>query len=125
MNATDRERRWPALDYPAWRDTAATLQLWTQIVGKLRLALSPWLNHSWHVPLYVNAHGLGTSPIHADGGIVQIDFNFVGHRLVIRTSLGADRGFALQPMTVAEFYARFTEQLHAAGVKVDIDVRTQ
>lgn len=61
--ADDKRPSWPALNYPDWRDTAATVQLWTQIVGKVRLALSPWLNHGWQVPLYVNAHGLGTGAI--------------------------------------------------------------
>ncbi len=111
---------WPALPYPAWSETATTLQLWTQIVGKVRLALSPWLNHGWQVPLYVNAHGLGTSPIHCDVGIVEIDFDFVSHRLVIRTSMGLDRGFALAPMTVAAFHGRVMSELKAAGVAVTI-----
>jgi hypothetical protein len=74
-SADDTEHAWPALSYRDWRDTAATLQLWTQIVGKVRLALSPWLNHGWHVPLYVNARGLGTSPIHAARRIFEIDFD--------------------------------------------------
>ena len=99
-------QRWPALDYAHWRDTAATLQLWTQIVGKVRLALSPWLNHGWQVPLYVNARGLGTSPMHAGGGMLEIDFDFVDHRLVVRTSDAPERGFALEPMSVAAFYRR-------------------
>ena len=74
---------WPALDYSAWRDTAATLQLWTQVVGKVWLAFTPWLNHSWHVPLYVNARGLGTSLIHAGSKLFEIDFDFVHHRLIL------------------------------------------
>jgi hypothetical protein len=111
---------WPALDYAAWRDTATTLQLWTQIVGKVRLALTPWLNHGWHVALYVNAHGLGTSPIAAGAGLVEIDFDFVRHRLVIRSSEGPDRGFALEPMSVATFYRRILAELAAAGVQVRI-----
>ena len=65
---------WPELSYPEWRDTAATLQLWTQIVGKVRLALSPWLNHGWQVPLYVTARGLGTSPIPVGNEILEIEF---------------------------------------------------
>ena len=68
---------WPALHYVAWRDTADTLQRWTQIVGKVRLALTPWLNHGWHVPLYVTARGLGTSAIHVGEGAVEIEFDFV------------------------------------------------
>src|SRR5690349_15041731 len=83
--------RWPALDFADWRDTATTLQLWTQIVGKVRLALTPWLNHGWHVALYVNAHGIGTSPMPSQHGIVEIDFDFVEQRLVVRSSEGPDR----------------------------------
>jgi hypothetical protein len=111
---------WPPLDYPAWRDTAITLQLWAQIVGKVRLALSPWLNHGWQVPLYVNAHGFGTGPIHAAGGIFEIDFDCVAHRLVLRSSDGPDRGFALAPMSVAAFYRRLMAELGQAGVEVAI-----
>jgi hypothetical protein len=112
---------WPGLDYAPWRDTLQTLHLWTQIVGKVRLTLSPWLNHGWQVPLYVNARGLGTSAIHAAGGIVEIDFDFVDHRLVVHTSEGPDRGFVLAPMSVAFFYRRLMSELHAAGVNVVIN----
>src|SRR6201984_3200004 len=91
---------WPDLPYSEWRDTAQTLQLWTQIVGKVRLALTPWLNHGWQVPLYVGARGLGTSVIHVRGEALEIDFDFVDHRLVLRTSSGPERGFALAPMSV-------------------------
>ena len=106
---------WPALDYPAWRDTALTFQLWTQIVGKVRLALSPWLNHGWQVPLYVNARGLGTSPIHAGARIFEIDFDLVDHRFVLRTPETGERGFALEPMSVAAFYRRCMAQLDSRG----------
>ena len=88
MNDATAALPWPALHYIAWRDTAETLQRWTQIVGKVRLALTPWLNHGWHVPLYVTARGLGTSAIHVGGGVLEIDFDFVDHRLVIRASGG-------------------------------------
>src|SRR5437867_1701456 len=118
----DARRSWPALDYPDWRDTAATLQLWTQIVGKVRLALSPWLNHGWQVPLYVNARGLGTSTIHAGRSIFEIDFDLVDHRLSIRTPDVLDRGFDLEPMSVATFYRRFMKELGGAGIDVTIDV---
>ena len=111
---------WPPLPYEAWSDTATTLQLWTQIVGKVRLSLSPWLNHGWQVPLYVNTHGLGTSPIHCGRGILEIDFDVVAHRLRIRTSTGAERGFALEPMSVATFHRRTLAELAAAGVEVAI-----
>jgi Family of unknown function (DUF5996) len=113
---------WPVLDYSAWRETAATLQLWTQVVGKVRLALTPWLNHGWHVPLYVNAHGLGTSLIHAGATLLEIDFDCVNHRLIVRTSNAPDRGFALAPMSVAAFYGRLMSELGDAGIAVAIDV---
>ena len=111
---------WPEIEYASWRDTAVTLQMWTQMAGKVRLALSPWLNHGWQVPLYVNARGLGTSPIHLGRGMLQIDFDFVDHRLVICTSEGPYRGFHLEPMSVATFYRRFMKELEAAGVPVTI-----
>lgn len=113
---------WPVLDYTASRDTLATLQLWTQVVGKVRLALSPWMNHGWQVPLYVTAHGLGTSPIHDRRRIFEIEFDFVGHRLALRSSDGTDRGFSLEPMSVASFYRRFMAELKAAGIEATIDV---
>src|SRR5476649_2161521 len=77
---------WPELPYAAWKDTCATLQLWTQIVGKIRLAKSPWLNHSWHVTLYVWARGLTTGPIPDGARTFQIDFDFLDHVLWVRTS---------------------------------------
>ncbi len=113
---------WPALDYAAWRDTGATLHRWTQIVGKVRLALTPWLNHGWHVPLYVSARGLGTSAIHVGGGVVEIEFDFVDHRLVLRSSSAPERGFALAPMSVADFYRRTMSELAALGIEVAIDL---
>jgi hypothetical protein len=113
---------WPALHYVAWRDTVETLQRWTQVVGKVRLALTPWLNHGWHVPLYVTARGLGTSAIHVGDGAVEIEFDFVAHRLVVRTSGAPERGFALAPMSVAAFYRRVLAELAAAGVEVAINV---
>ena len=87
-----------------------------------RLTLSPWVNHRRQVPLYVNACGLGTSAIHAAGGIYEIDFDFVEHRLIVRTSGGPDRGFALAPMSVASFYRQATSELRGAGVTVTINV---
>src|SRR3954468_12105633 len=95
---------WPDLAYHAWRDTAATLQLWTQIVGKVRLSLTPWLNHSWQVPLYVTARGLGTSPIPVGIENLEIEFDFIGHCLDARTSAGHEAAFALEPQSVAAFY---------------------
>jgi hypothetical protein len=122
MHEPDRAARsWPAQDYADWRDTATTLHLWTQVVGKVRLALSPWINHGWQVPLYVSARGLGTSPIPAGNGILEIDFDFVAHRLHLRTSDGGEHAFALEPMTVADFHRRVMEALAALGVQVEID----
>ena len=90
---------WPELPYAAWQDTAQTLHLWTQIVGKIRLARTPWLNHSWHVTLYVTARGLTTSPIPDGARTFQIDFDFVDHVLWVRTSDGHFRQVVLKPMT--------------------------
>jgi hypothetical protein len=112
---------WPEIPYEEWRDTAATLQLWTQIVGKIRLALTPWINHGWQVPLYVTARGLATSPIPAGGGILEIEFDFVAHRLAARTGDGGDAGFPLEPQTVADFYRRVMALLDGLGLRVAIN----
>ncbi|MDE2229368.1 MAG: hypothetical protein KGL11_10060 [Alphaproteobacteria bacterium] len=112
---------WPDLPYPAWRDTAATLQLWTQIVGKVRLALTPWVNHSWQVPFYVTARGLGTSPIPIGSEILEIEFDFIGHRLAVRTSRGEERMLALEPQTVTDFYRRVIDLLNGIGIAVAIN----
>ena len=95
---------WPALPYTAWKDTCTTLQLWTQIVGKIRLMQTPWVNHSWHVVYYVTARGLSTSPIRHGARIFQIDFDFIDHRLLIQTGDGERRTLPLVPRTVADFY---------------------
>jgi len=113
--------QWPALEYAQWRDTLQTLHLWTQVVGKVRLSLAPWVNHGWQVPLYVNARGLGTSAIHVGGGMLEIDFDFVDHRLAVRGSEGPVRGFDLAPMSVAAFHRRLMGELQAAGVAVTIN----
>lgn len=110
---------WPALPFAEWKDTAETLQRWTQIVGKIRLALTPWINHSWHVTLYVTARGLTTSPIAHDTRVFEIEFDFVEHRVLIRCSDGAFRAIILQPMTVADFY----QQLMAALGELALDVK--
>jgi Family of unknown function (DUF5996) len=115
--------RWPELNYEAWRDTVATLQLWTQVVGKVRLALAPWVNHSWQVPLYVTARGLNTSPMPFAGEILELEFDFIHHRLIGRTSRAAERSFALEPQTVADFYARTRALLTELGVAVTINDR--
>ena len=102
---------WPALPYAAWKDTRDTLHLWTQIVGKIRLTLTPWINHSWHVALYLTARGLTTSPIPYAGREFQIDFDFIDHVLWIRTSDGHFRQLMLAPMPVAQFYAELLAAL--------------
>jgi hypothetical protein len=111
---------WPDLTYSAWRDTAATLQLWTQIVGKIRLSLTPWVNHSWQVPLYVTARGLGTSPIPIGAEIFEIEFDFISQRLAVRTSSGEDRSISLEPQTVADFYHAVFDLLKNMGIRVAI-----
>ena len=112
---------WPALPYSEWRDTAATLQLWTQVVGKIRLALTPWLNHGWQVTLYVTARGLGTGPMPIGREILELEFDFIDHRLRARTSRGEEQGFPLTPQTVAEFYAQVLDLLARLGVSVKIN----
>ena len=112
---------WPELPTAAWRDTYATLHLWTQIVGKIRLTKSPWLNHSWHVTLYVTARGLTTSPIPDGDRSFQIDFDFIDHTLRISTSDGAQRQFALAGKSVASFYVAVLAGLNALGIDVAID----
>src|ERR1043165_7723505 len=103
---------WPDLPLDAWQDTYATLHRWTQIVGKVRLARTPWLNHSWHVALYVTARGLTTSPIPDGARTFQIDFDFIDHVLWLRTSDDHSRQIVLKPITVAEFYG---DVMHALG----------
>ncbi len=112
---------WPDLTYAAWRDTAATLHLWTQIVGKIRLTLTPWVNHSWHVPLYVTARGLGTSPIPFGSEILEIEFDFCSHRLIIRTSTGDVGALSLRPQSVADFYSETFDLVRGMGVSLAIN----
>ncbi len=115
------EAPWPELPTAAWRDTYATVQLWTQIVGKIRLTRSPWLNHSWHVALYVTPRGLTTSPIPDGARAFQIDFDFIDHALRIAASDGAERQFALAGQSVASFYAAVMAALKELGIAVTID----
>src|ERR1700692_2847455 len=104
-------QRWPELSYAAWKDTRDTLHLWTQVVGKVRLAQTPWLNHSWHVPLYVTARGLSTSLIQHPGGGFDMEFDFVASALTLRVSTGAEASTPLEPQSVADFYARVMAML--------------
>ena len=112
---------WPALRYSEWSDTCATLQLWTQIVGKIRMEKTPPVNHWWHVTLYVTSRGLGTSLIPDGERIFEIDFDFLAHRLVISTTDDDRREIALVPMTVAEFYDRVMNALRELKIGVTIN----
>jgi hypothetical protein len=112
---------WPELPTAGWRETYDTLHLWSQIVGKIRLTRTPWLNHSWHVTLYVTARGLTTSPIPDGVRTFQIDFDFIDHVLRISVSDGATRQFALAGQSVASFYAAVMARLAELGIHIAID----
>ena len=111
---------WPSLAYADWQDSCSTLHLWTQVVGKVKLALSPVSNHWWSIVLYVNARGLTTGPMAYRGRTLQIDFDFCAHVLVLRTSDAREQRIALTPMTVADFYAAVMQGLRALDVDVHI-----
>jgi hypothetical protein len=113
---------WPAIPYAEWSDTCETLHMWTQIAGKIRMARTPPINHWWHVTLYVTARGLSTSLIPNDGRSFEIEFDFLAHRLTITTTAGERRDIALQPMTVADFYARVMDALRQ--LKIDVEIST-
>lgn len=111
---------WPELPLAAWLDTYSTLHMWTQIVGKVRLALSPRLNHWWEVPLYIDSTGLTTSAIPYAHGIFEVRFDFIQHKLVVQTSHAAEKTLALAPRSVADFYREFMAALAALGIEVKI-----
>ena len=111
---------WPSLPLVEWKDTYATLHRWTQIVGKIRMAQSPWINHSWHVTLYLTARGLTTSPLWHGARTFQIDFDFIDHRLLIQSGEGAVRTIALRPRPVADFYRELFATLRELGLEVKI-----
>jgi hypothetical protein len=112
--------QWPPLPLEAWQDTCTTLHLWTQIVGKVRMAQSAWCNHSWQVTLYVTPRGLTTSLMPHGERSFQIDFDFVDHRLRIDTSDQPSRSIPLEPQSVAAFYARLMRTLDELGLPVKI-----
>jgi hypothetical protein len=116
----DQGPKWPDLTLSRWEDTRDTLQLWTQIVGKVRLALEPMVNQWWQVPLYVSARGLTTSLMHSEVGGVEIEFDFIDHVLETRTSSGERRQVPLGPRTVASFYGEVIDVLGGLGVRVPI-----
>ncbi|MGE9010180.1 DUF5996 family protein [Leptospira interrogans] len=115
------QRPWPELPTATWRDTYATLHLWTQIIGKIRLTKAPWLNHSWHVALYVTPRGLTTSPVPDGTRTFEIDLDFIDHVLRISTSDGAKRQFALPGKSVANFFAATMMTLTELDISVTID----
>ena len=114
------EADWPELALSVWKDTYATLHMWTQIAGKVRLALSPRINHWWQVPLYVSARGLTTSPIPYGSRIFDVEFDFLSHILSIRSSDGKTQTIRLYPRSVADFYREFMKTLASMGIPVKI-----
>lgn len=114
---------WPDLDQPAWHDTRDTLHMWTQVVGKVKLALNPMVNHWWQVPLYVSARGLTTSLLPAGDRGLEIEFDFADHRLRMRTTDGARRDVRLEPRSVANFYGATMSALDELGVRVRVHPR--
>ena len=111
---------WPSIPYGSWKESCATLHLWTQIVGKYRLARTPWVNHSWHATFYVTSRGLTTSPIPAGNRTAQFDFDFVDHQLIGTLDDGTKDAFKLRAMTVSDFYGRFLALTDKLGVTTKI-----
>ena len=116
----DQPQCWPALPLDSWKDTYATLHMWTQMVGKVRLRLTPLINHWWNVPLYVTARGLTTSRIPYGQRAFELWFDFIQHRLVLDTNDGTVKTLPLAPRSVAEFYKEFMGMLQSAGIEVKI-----
>src|ERR1700740_856176 len=117
-----RPNVWPELPLEKWKDTCATLHMWTQIVGKIRLVQTPWTNHSWHVTLYLTVHGLTTSPIPHGSHTFEIDFDFIDHELRIEKSDGERRMLKLQPQSVSAFYHAVMRGLNELELPVKIDL---
>ena len=121
--ATEHDKdEWPALPFSEWADTATTLHMWTQIVGKVRMQFTPWTNHSWHVTLYLTSRGLTTSPIPHGTRTFEIQFDFLDHNLRILTSDDQERSLKLEPRSVAEFYREVTGALREIGIPVQINL---
>jgi Family of unknown function (DUF5996) len=116
----DQPQCWPPLPLDSWKDTYATLHMWTQIVGKVRLRLTPLVNHWWNVPLYVTARGLTTSRIPYGERAFELRFDFIGHELVLETTDGIRKTVPLAPRSVADFYREFMAMLRSAGIEVKI-----
>jgi hypothetical protein len=111
---------WPELPFAAWSDTCATLHMWTQVVGKIRLATTPLVNHWWNIPLYVTPRGLSTSSMPYEGGAFEIVFDFLDHRLLIQTSDGRSESMPLAPRSVAAFYIELMNKLRGLGIDIHI-----
>ncbi|HEX9783646.1 MAG TPA: DUF5996 family protein [Opitutaceae bacterium] len=120
-SATPRSEVWPSLPLENWEATYATLHMWTQIVGKIRLAQSPWVNHSWHVTLYVTSRGLTTGPVPYATRTFNIDFDFIDHVLIVQSSDGRSGRVALLSQSVAAFYARLMEEMAKLDLHVAIN----
>jgi hypothetical protein len=120
MALSDEAACWPAVPLADWHETCATLHMWTQIVGKVRLKLTPLVNHWWNVPLYVTARGLTTSMIPYEARAFELRFDFLAHRLVLETSDGAVKTLSLRPRTVADFYRECMALLGGEGIEVKI-----
>jgi Family of unknown function (DUF5996) len=114
---------WPALPWEEWKETATTLHMWTQIVGKTRLALTPLINHWWNVPLYVTARGLSTSSIAYHGRRFDLEFDFIDHRLNARLDSGESKSISLEPKSVAAFYDEYMQLLQSLKIEVKINAK--
>jgi hypothetical protein len=122
MASPKDNQTWPSLPFAEWQETAATLHMWSQIVGKVRMAFTPWTNHSWHVTLYLTARGLTTSPIPQETRTFEILFDFIAHELRIDTSDGVSRSMKLQPRSVAEFYRELVNTLRDLAIPVQMNL---
>jgi hypothetical protein len=120
IKSSPDNQAWPDLPLEAWRDTYATLHMWTQVVGKIRLAQTPLVNHWWNVPLYVTPRGLTTSSMPYGDRVFEMEFDFIDHKLLIRCSDGETRSIALYGRSVADFYREVMETLHSLGIDVKI-----
>ncbi len=123
QNTSERETAelWPLLPYEAWKETYDTLHMWTQIVGKVRMELTPLVNHWWNVTFYLTARGLTTSPIPYRSRTFEVDFDFIDHNLFIQTSEGISKAMPLIPRSVADFYREFMEALRSLNINVTIN----
>jgi hypothetical protein len=120
MKKTNDDQLWPELPLAEWKDTYDTLHLWTQIIGRIRLELSPFINHWWNTTFYVTARGITTSSIHYNGKHFQIDFDFIAHLLKIETNDGSIKNLSLRPCSVTEFYHEIMSAMESLGMPITI-----